>query len=148
MVENEQNQLYIVKLANKPSCTCLAKENCHILAVKMYIGEYVPQPVMKFALSQIKMNLRGNKKSGKKYRFNSIPLEGFKLTTFILYYYFYYTIITLKGKVSDTNATITSNNLLCTVCNQPKRPYFNIYQCNKCLSYVHNKCKNHVCSPL
>ena len=41
-VKDEKGNVYLVKLKPKPSCTCVENENCcHILSVKLSIGEDV-----------------------------------------------------------------------------------------------------------
>jgi hypothetical protein len=75
-VNSESGNVYIVKLSNKPECTCPAKKNCvHILACKHSNGEdlTLKKPI-RIALVSSKRN---NRASGRKHLHNikELPVQ-------------------------------------------------------------------------
>ena len=74
MVANESNGVYLIDLTQKNfTCTCKAGQGCaHIMAARLYRGEKINSniEIKPIQLSVLRGNLRDNKKSGKKYRYN------------------------------------------------------------------------------
>jgi len=59
---------YTVTLEEKSQCSCIMKKGCvHILACEISNGKSIDKHrPLKIALSQLKINARGNKQSEKK----------------------------------------------------------------------------------
>ena len=82
-VKNEKDQVNVVSL-NPDKCTCAEKKNCaHILAAKMSINFKVTKQSKKCNLTQLRLNSRNNKLTGRKYRDNIVDKpESSPLNTF------------------------------------------------------------------